>query len=102
MVRQWGVFGRGGSIGGISRGGCIGGISRGGIVGDPLVSVVLVLCCFVALDSRAKDLEEIKQLTGEIDLQVKTGVGEVRNSEVVAHHATPSVSSMGSVVDLAP
>lgn len=57
-----------------------------------------------ALDTRAKDLEEIKQLTGEIGMQAKTRVSEVQTSRnvIAAHKGTPSVSSMGSVVDMAP
>ncbi len=56
-----------------------------------------------ALDTHAKDLEEIKQLTGEIGMQAKTRVSEIRTSrDAVAHKGTPSISSMGSVVDMAP
>ncbi len=56
-----------------------------------------------ALDTRAKYLEEIKQLTGEIGMQAKTRVSEIRTSrDAVAHKGAPSISSMGSVVDMAP
>ena len=77
--------------------------SSGMCLATDLCALDLCSCFIPALNSRAKDLEEIKQLTGEIGMQAKTRVGEIRTTtRDDAHKTTPSVSSMGSVVDLAP